>query len=90
MLGLRTGNQHRRRDAELAPVELLPVRDVLRRLAFEPFVQVTPEVDPADAAQFVVAVRVQVGAVLLQGMREENLGGEPGEGTLSSSRSFVP
>ncbi len=76
VLGFRTRNQHVGSHQKRTPIEFLCACDVLRRLALQTFVKITPVVHPLDFGQFPLAVRVQVGPVTLQRMRQQNFGCE--------------
>ena len=80
VLGFRARDQDVRRHAEIAAVKFLAAGDVLGRLALHPLVQVAAVVDPGDLAQFFVGMRVKIAAVALQGVGQQNFGGEARRG----------
>ncbi len=80
MFGFGPGNQNVGRHAKLAAVKLLPARDVLRRFSLKALVQVAAVVNPGALAEFFVGVRVEIGAVALEGVGEENFGGQARDG----------
>ncbi len=76
MLGFRTRDQDIRCYAKIAAVKLLPSRDVLRRLAFQPLVQIAAIVDPGDLGQLFFRVCIKITAVTLESVSEKHFGGE--------------
>ena len=91
VLGLGAGNQHVRRDAELAAVELLALGDVLGRLALQALVQVAAVVQPLHFAAAPVRDGREIDAVAVEGVRRAALR-RSGAATAiaASSKSCVP
>jgi hypothetical protein len=97
-LSFRTGNQDGRCNPEIAAVEFLASGDVLGRLAADAFVQVAPVVNPLDFPEFLLGVRVEVFALAVEGVSEEDFriqaglgdsGGGKEIGTLLNGRPNV-
>src|SRR5579864_137056 len=76
MLGLRSRNQNVGTDDKLPPIEFLPLRDVLRGFALHPLMQEAAVVDPAELAQFLFGMGVQVDAVASDGVAQKNFRGQ--------------
>ena len=73
MLRLRSRNQHGGANGKFAPIELLLSGDVLRRLAFQPLVQIAAVVNPPEFAQCFVGVSVQPRSFASNGVCEKYL-----------------
>ena len=86
MLRLRPGDQNIGRDQEVAPIELLRFRDVLRGDAAEPLVQIAAVVDPAELGEFFLGMREQVDAFAPQRVRQQDLGRQPRNGDICLPR----
>src|SRR5215469_161274 len=80
MLGFGTRNQNFGRDAELAAVEFLAFRDVLRGLSLRALVQVAAVMDPFHLAQFLLWMREEIDAFAANGMGKQDFGGEARNG----------
>lgn len=75
-------------DIEGAAVKLLTVSDVLRRLTFQPFVQVSSVVDPGKLREFIIAMGIEMTSIALHRVREQDLGCQPRYGNGSALQNF--
>ncbi len=73
VLGFGAWDQHAFVYIKVTPEEFLVVRDVLGRLAFEPFTEIAAVMDPLQLFELVAAVSVKIGAVAMQSVAEQNL-----------------
>jgi hypothetical protein len=85
-----SGDQDGGRDTEIAAVELLASGDVLGWLAGDALVQVAAVVDPLDFAEFLLGVRVEVLALAVEGVGEEDFRVQPGLGDGGGGKEICP
>ena len=90
MLRFRPRNQHILRHAELAAKELLLSGDELRGLSVQALVQIAAIVQPLDLMQLLLGMRVQINALAVKRMREQQFGREPRNGNGAILQDFHP